>query len=183
MAVDGERSALMCLGSEPSMVSTRRASMVSPISVPCSTCAWSLAISHSWVLQAPPARLPATRSIPPSRLTSWVLNSTNASFGWTSMWKNPRFRAADLVRDLVRRRAVGFARGLAFAVFARTRALVFDGAAVLVRAAVRRGALLLRRAFCVLRMFLRAADFWRAVAILLSSFDCTADVELLSRGA
>jgi len=34
-----------------------------------------------------------------------------------------------------------------------------------------------------LRMFLRAADFWRAVAILLSSGDCAADDGLLSRGA
>jgi hypothetical protein len=53
---------------------------------------------------------------------------------------------------------------------ARTRAFVlaFDRAGALVRAAVRRVVLLVRRAFLAFRMFFRAADFWRAVAMLIS---------------
>jgi hypothetical protein len=62
-------------------------------------------------------------------------------------------------------------------------ALVFDRAVLLVRAGVRLDVLFLR-AFCALRMFLRAADFWRAVAILLSSNYCaTGWISPLSRGA
>jgi hypothetical protein len=85
------------------------------------------------------------------------------------MWKNPRCRAADFVR----RCAVDFARGLAVAL-ARAFVLVFNLAAV---------AVFVRGAFRALRMVLRAADFLRAVAILHSSGDCTADDGLLSRDA
>ena len=95
------------------------------------------------------------------------------------MWKNPRRRADDFGR----RRAVDFARGLVFAVFARGFAvfarrfvLVFDRAAVLVRA----DALLFRRAFRALRMVLREADFRRAIAIRISLACC---FRMLSRGA